>query len=109
MKNEINLATSKGIRKTIPKRVFEMTFNNEQYKFAIVEFPLTYLNNEEEMLIVRSIHFNSGRLLPISPPNRGVSIKNYIEIVKKEIDLVFNHYGAEKFKQEFSKYESINQ
>jgi hypothetical protein len=108
MAKEIKLATGNGTRLTTAKRIFEITFGKDVYKFAVIDYPSFYMNSKEESLSTRVIHFGSGRLLPIQPPNKGVSVKKYVDAVTTEITSIFTHYGADKFKQEFEKYETIN-
>jgi hypothetical protein len=108
MSKQINIATNKGTRLTTPKRMFELSFENTLYSFAIVEYPTVYMNDTDEMLITRAVHVPTGRVLPILAPNKGVSVKKYIDVVKEEIAKIFEHYGADKFKDELDKYEIIN-
>ena len=100
----MKILAENSIEEVKPKKIFDF----KGHKFAVVSFPLTYMEGKEIIFIDKVVHYSSGKALPLSSRHHRQTLKSYVEQSLKCIDNIFNSFGAEKFEEEINNFEKIN-
>ena len=100
----MKISTSFGQKEVKIKKQFDIL----DEKFCIVDFPFKYMSNIEPLEMRCVVHYKTGQAIHFLKAHHRQTLKDFEkESILKLHDLVKQN-GEEKFREELSKFEVLN-
>ncbi len=99
----MRIRTDFGVKKIKPNR----TFFYKEIRFAICEVPSRLDGLESPTVIRRLVHFNSGKIIPITFVAEKTAI-DCVATANKRLDKIRTRVGDEFFFDELNKQDKLN-
>jgi len=99
----MKIRTDYGTKKIKPQK----TFYFKEVRFAICEVPSKFNGNTTPTTLRKLVHFNSGKLIPVTFLSEKTALK-CVETAEKTLNRIFNKVGSEYFYNEINKQIKLN-
>ena len=101
----IKVKTDFGILDLKVRKTFEFL----THKFALVDYPVKYMNSKEPLILTKCVSINKGMIAVFTAKHHGQTLKDYVNVCVKSLEVFLHKAGSnEAFLNQIETFETIN-